>query len=636
MISVTRKHTNPILRPGSISADTRAAFHLSSITVGKEKAFIYRGEGRPLRIGGREFIESRVCVALTHKGKTSHRVLVSPSEEWDRFGCEDPRVVKVTGGRYAIFYTALSTFPFTAEGIKVGVAFTKDFKTIDSKHLVTPFNAKAMTLFPEKVKGKIAGFVTVNPDKPPARILYFEADSIEEMLSENFWNSRYEQLSSQPSLSLVRKESDHIEIGARPLKTAKGWLLIYSHIQNYFDEHGRIFGIEAALLSLTNPQEIIGRTAYPLLVPEARYEQEGNVRGIVFPSGVSLHEDTLTIYYSGADTVGCAATCSLSRLLVLVTGASKKDIVRTPHNPILQPNKKHDFESQAVFNPASIQTIGRLHLLYRAMSLDNTSYIGHAVSRDGIRFVKDEFPVYTPQEAAEEKRIPHGNSGAEDPRVTAINGRWYVCYTAYNGTEAPRVALISVKESDALKGVWRWSKSFCITPAGADDKDACIFPEKIGKAFYLIHRVNHRICFDAIPSDTLDSPFIVETATPIISPRKGMWDSEKVGLAGRPLKTKYGWLLFYHGIGMDKGYRLGCALLDLKDPTRILARTDAPLLEPELSFEKQGQVGNVVFPTGFELLNHTTLYIYYGAADSVTCLATMKLAKLLEILGVQK
>jgi len=84
------------------------------------------------------------------------------------FGCEDPRVVRLDD-KYYIFYTALATYPFSAEGIKVGLAITKDFEMIEAKHPVTTFNSKAMTIFPERINGKIAALLTANTDLPPSK-----------------------------------------------------------------------------------------------------------------------------------------------------------------------------------------------------------------------------------------------------------------------------------------------------------------------------------------------------------------------------------------------------------------------------------------------------------------------------------
>ena len=107
-----------------------------------------------------------------------------------------------------------------------------------------------------------------------------------------------------------------------------------------------------------------------------------------------------------------------------------------------------------------------------------------------------------------------------------------------------------------------------------------------------------------------------------------MWDGEKVGIAGPPVKTKRGWLLLYHGVSKGRKYRVGAVLLDLEDPTQIKARTAVPVFEPEESYERNGLVPNVVFPCNL-IIRKGVVYIYYGAADSVIGVATIGLEDLL-------
>ena len=121
------------------------------------------------------------------------RQLIVPTEPWEQFGCEDPRVTKI-GDTYYVFYTALAGYPFGPDNIKVAVATTKDLKTIDQKHLVTPFNAKAMALFPERVDGKLRAILTVNSDRPPSSIAIAEFDHPEDMWSPYFWEKWYNNL----------------------------------------------------------------------------------------------------------------------------------------------------------------------------------------------------------------------------------------------------------------------------------------------------------------------------------------------------------------------------------------------------------------------------------------------------------
>ncbi|MCJ7701091.1 MAG: glycosidase, partial [Anaerolineales bacterium] len=103
------------------------------------------------------------------------------------------------------------------------------------------------------------------------------------------------------------------------------------------------------------------------------------------------------------------------------------------------------------------------------------------------------------------------------------------------------------------------------------------------------------------------------------------WENNKVGISGPPIKTPNGWFLIYHGVSQDMVYRQGSALLDLEDPTRVLARQAEPIMEPELEWERVGHVNNVVFSCGQVVINDT-IYVYYGGADNAIGLATLKLS----------
>ena len=243
-------------------------------------------------------------------------------------------------------------------------------------------------------------------------------------------------------------------------------------------------------------------------------------------------------------------------------------------------------------------------------------------------------PVYTPRASFEEKRIPNGNSGCEDPRITLIDNRVYMTYTAYNGVDMPRIALTSISVKDFTSGIWKWSDPILISNDKIDDKDGALFPEKIKNKYALIHRVNHSICIDY--STTLEFKNRNNFQDKIIlKPRPGMWDCLKVGIAMPPMISEYGWLLIYHGIGEDGVYRVGAALLDVSNVESVIARTASPIFEPETEYEKIGQINNVVFPCG-AVVKNDTLYVYYGEADTVIGVATIKIKDIFEDLSIVK
>jgi predicted GH43/DUF377 family glycosyl hydrolase len=607
---------------------------MSVVKKGKTFYGVYRAIGAP------DMLRTPQQISIIGLGTSKDRThfedcvpFIVPEEEWEKYGCEDPRITFFEG-QYYIFYTALSKYPFEASGIKVAVAISRDLKKVNERHLITPFNAKAMTLFPERINGKITVIVTVNTDMPPAKIAIAQVEKIEELWNEKFWEKWYANLDKYV-IDLKRSSQDHTEVGATPIKTPHGWFFMYSYIQNYFSGgDNKIFGIEAALLDLNDPLKIVGRTNGPILVPREPYELLGHVSDVVFPSGAILEKDTLYIYYGATDTTTCMAHVNITDLISTMRPktAARWHFQRYNKNPIITKNEMHSWEAQATFNPAALRIKNITHILYRALSKDNTSSMGYANSKDGFSIdERQTTPVYIPRENFELKKIAGGNSGCEDPRLTKIGKNIYMFYTAFDGIDPPRVAVTSISENNFLAKNWQWEAPVLITPVGFDDKDTCIFPEKINGKYFILHRVESEMCGDYLKSLNFKTE-IVKKCIRIIGPRTNTWDSEKVGISAPPLKTKYGWLLLYHGISKNSHtYRIGAILLDLKDPTTVLARTSDPIFEPEETYEKNGIVKNVVFPCGM-VEKDSLLYIYYGGADTVVGVATIELNILLRAL----
>jgi len=612
--------------------EAAAAFNGCPIAFGKETVIVYRAMSESDLLRTPHLKTSVVAVAFSTDGREYERrkVLISPDREFDLYGCEDPRVTKV-GDTYYIFYTALGGYPFSADNIRVAVALTKDFQTITEKHLVTPFNAKAMALFPKKVNGKLAALLTINTDLKPADICYVEFNKTEDIWSPDFWKAWSLNLDSH-KLHIRRLSDDHVELGAPPLLTDKGWLVVYSHIQRY----GRpdcVFGIEVLLLDEANPRHIIGRTKGPFMAPQDYYEEVGQVAHIIFPSGALINKKHLDIYYGAADTHTAVASIPLDNLLKSITEAHGNYVTRFPGNPIITPRPGMLWEAKGTLNPAAIYLNGKTHILYRAYSINEVSTIGYATSTDGFSIDERlDKPIYIPRATFEIRQGSSGGYGCEDPRIVEIAGRLYMTYTAFDGI-TPRVAVSSIATEDFLKKRWgTWTAPEVITPPSISNKDATILPEKVKNAFMVIHRVGESICADFVGSLDFSRQKITQCIE-IIAPRRGMWDGGKVGLSCPPVKTKDGWLMLYHGVSWSTTYRVGAVLLDLEDPTVVKARTAIPLFEPETEYEHKGLVSNVVFPCGMTV-RAGTVYIYYGAADSVVGVASVKMAHLLKMLEV--
>lgn len=638
MFVIRRHPENPLLAPKREQPwQALAAFNPSVIKTQTGIRMYYRALANPAAIVAPFAPQSTIGCAESVDGVhfARERQVIVPKEEWEAFGCEDPRATVLEGTTY-VTYTAIGGFPFGPGNIKAAIALSKDGETFDERHLVTPFNAKAFTLFPEKSGNDYLAILTAHtdytPEHPRPTIGIARTSRIEEFWNPEFWQRWHEELPSHALAELRRSDEDHVEVGAPPIKTPDGWLLIYSYIQHYYDESRRIFGIEAVLLDLDDPRKVISRT-YPFLVPEEIYERYGVIGNIVFPtSAIATEDGMLDIYYGAADTTSAKASVRLSDLLDALRPHAPPLLLRAKENPILAPRAENAFENKLVFNPAAFMLDGATHILYRAMDTLNTSTVGYAVSKDGIHI--DErlsAPIYVPRAPFEQKNgKADGNSGCEDPRTSVIGDRLYMTYTAYDGVRSPKGAVTSLSLDDfRARNFSNWSEPFIVTPEEYDDKDLALLPEKVDGCFLIYHRVSGRICADMLRELTPGAH--VTRCIEIMGPREGMWDAAKVGIAGPPLRVPGGWLFLYHGVSRRGRYRVGAALLD-EAGTTVLARSADPIFEPEEEYEKVGEIPNVVFPCG-TVIKDDTLYMYYGGADTVVGVATASLSRILAALS---
>jgi len=306
-------------------------------------------------------------------------------------------------------------------------------------------------------------------------------------------------------------------------------------------------------------------------------------------------------------------------------------LTRFKGNPILGAIADHPWESRYVFNPGAIKLNGDIYILYRACGEDEVSRIGLAISSDGFRIQERVgSPIFEPAEKWERR-------GCEDPRLVLIGERIYMLYTAYDSITA-QVALASIALEDFLNRRWsEWTKHSLIFP-GFENKDATLFPETFDGRYVMYHRTDPSIWISS--SERLDCPWPREAHRILLGPGAGTaWDGFKIGGGSQPIKTKYGWLLIYHGVDYSFIYRLGVMLVALDDPGRLLYRSPNPILEPEESYElgEEGcYVPNVVFTCGAipnvdrEVLgDDDEILVYYGAADTAACVATAKVSELI-------
>ena len=293
-------------------------------------------------------------------------------------------------------------------------------------------------------------------------------------------------------------------------------------------------------------------------------------------------------------------------------------------NPILLPDPTSDWECYNVFNPAVIHHNGLFHMLYRAQGLDWVSRIGYAVSLDGVQWNRLRQPIFSPTDGADSR-------GLEDPRVTEIDGAFYMCYTAYGsdflGSGEPTHSGGGVTPMVARsENLLTWERLGAIV-LGEDNKDHVLFPRKIDGRFAAFHRRRPDIWI-AYSTDLVS--WREKDMARIFGPRiNNWWDSKSVGSNGVPIETDKGWLHIYHAYDDAHVYHLGVCLLDLEDPSRVIARPREPLLQPEEIWEIRGDVNNVVFSCANPVVNGT-VFVYYGGADHVIGLATCQLSDLLD------
>jgi predicted GH43/DUF377 family glycosyl hydrolase len=299
---------------------------------------------------------------------------------------------------------------------------------------------------------------------------------------------------------------------------------------------------------------------------------------------------------------------------------------RHPANPILTADD-WPYPANAVFNPAAAAIDGTTILLARVEDLRGISHLTVARSANGVDgWAVESTPLLSPAPG-----IATEQWGFEDPRVVWIAEleRWVITCTAY-GPAGPAVYLATTEDFDTVEryGIIQHP----------EDKNAALLPHRIDGRWVLLHRPKTE--FGGARGEIVlsRSPDLVSWSAPeqVLQPRDGAWwDSLRIGIGPPPIETEHGWLLIYHGVKETVAgalYRVGLALLDLDDPTRVLRRLPTWILAPRADYERSGDVPNALFPCGMIHDAGGDLRLYYGGADSTICLATARLDDLLDAL----
>ncbi len=288
-------------------------------------------------------------------------------------------------------------------------------------------------------------------------------------------------------------------------------------------------------------------------------------------------------------------------------------VKRYEGNPILT---KEDvpYEVATVHNAGIVKHDGEYIMIFRSHKLNGRSILGKAVSKDGYKFTVDPEPFLTPSTNGDFK--VYEEYGVEDPRIVFIDGEYLITYSAYS-RYGVRIGLAKTRD---FRSIERFS---LITEA--DYRNVVIFPEKFNGLYARLDRPHSEISpWSVWISYSPDLRFWGESKL-IMKPVQYHWDEMKIGPGAPPIKTKRGWLNIYHGVfpTMDGSvYRLGVALHDLNDPSKILGVADEWILQPEEVYEITGYVHNVVFTCGAVDEPDGTIKLYWGGADKVMCVGT--------------
>ena len=352
---------------------------------------------------------------------------------------------------------------------------------------------------------------------------------------------------------------------------------------------------------------------------------------------------------------------------------------RHPKNPIVTPGGL-PWRRAATFNPAVIEgKDGRIYLVERAAGglRPFICALGLLVSDDGVNFTHvQDTPIVSPGDLGSEF------GSVQDPRLTLTEGRYYLTYafrpyawsshptgvgvpesheTDFPGVPPPPKASYSgsgnvaqgrpdnltrsgISVSDDLV---HWEHLGLVTEPDLDDRDVILFPRKINGRWAMLRRPLQWVGekYEGVPGPSMWVSYSDDlktwTDTKLVAKAEFAWEDNRVGGATPPVETPEGWLVFYHGVQtVDPSvkhvvYRVGALLLDLDDPSRVLARTHEPIFEPREYYEKFGlYIPDVVFPTGV-LLRDETIWLYYGVCDTAIALATASPKSILDSLTWQ-
>jgi beta-1,4-mannooligosaccharide/beta-1,4-mannosyl-N-acetylglucosamine phosphorylase len=290
---------------------------------------------------------------------------------------------------------------------------------------------------------------------------------------------------------------------------------------------------------------------------------------------------------------------------------------RHPKNPIITPDDM-PVECSAVFNAGAIRYKGKVLLLLRVEDYARQVTFHTATSRDGVKFDINPKPINYPLSPVEKKY----GSYRFDMRITPLDGVFYVCHAVWITGFGCMIGMAKTEDFVDFKSIYLSVPS---------NRNAVLFPEKINGLYARLERPMEA---DGSGKTWLSySPDLRYwgDSAPVEVPTT-VWSWRKNGPGAVPIRTPEGWLTIYHATAKTcstENYYLGVMLLDLKDPSRVLAAGKKFILQSEKDYECVGQVPNVVFTCGAVEMGGGKLNVYYAGADTRMCLAQTTIKTLL-------
>lgn len=307
----------------------------------------------------------------------------------------------------------------------------------------------------------------------------------------------------------------------------------------------------------------------------------------------------------------------MMRKMIQKTG---RDVVhRHNGNPLITIDDL-PFRCSDIWNAGVVHFRGEYLLLLTVETLEGLSGIYLAHGTDGHRFFVEPRPFMSASEDGPFAR--YESFGIRDPRITEIDGGYYITFLA-DSESGGRIGLAYTDDFQSIEKINLVSEP--------DTKSGAMFPGKIAGRYAMLERPRAGGSIWITYSDDL---IYWGSSTVVITPRSGFWDPSRVGAAAPPIEIDQGWLLIYYGEKDTTAgplIRLGAAILDKDDPSRVIVRSNIPILAPHEKYERIGDVGNIVFSCGALLGENDEVKIYYGASDSCICLGVAALDDIIQV-----